>query len=473
MKGFSITAVDSSRIMITNYALRRLVTSNTGSVPILSVVLVFAFILLGTFNFQYSNYRQFQDSNDIAVSMVSNAAYAASPPEYVDRIKVNAVQNKPYISYADWLYITDRETQSYRPPGDDTLRFWGPDTLDGPVHSNDKLHFQFGAGYWPVFWGTVTSCSTSFSPMNAPDYVEFNGGYELDFHYFPLPTQADSVRAHNYYGDPNLGVSPAAQNDSVTEITFTPEYFLLRHRSQLGTEGGRQRNYYPAGEGGVWREGTIDQAPQYQYPPTGAIFIEGELWLAGAKGNHYNSQPGSGEPETFIAGGFAGEMTIAASGDIIIAQDVVYASCDPDYSVPFDSPDVLGIISEKHLLIWRNAPVTMRIHAGLGAIGMVEQEYQHSPSNCPNGTYPPNGINGTISVDGINCYGISNAKLKLTICGCLIMKERGLIHSSYQGGERGYDSKDYIYDWRFRRNPPPHFFITRGRDSYYAQPYNE
>jgi hypothetical protein len=249
-----------------------------------------------------------------------------------------------------------------------------------------------------------------------------------------------------------------------------PDYFLVRHRTQLGIGGNRERTYFVAGDGGVWREGTIEQAPQYPYPPNGALFINGELWLAGARGNHYNCKPGSGEPNYFNAQGFSGELTIAASEDIIIAQDVILYSSNPDYTVPLYSRDVLGLIAEKHILIWRNAPTVTRIHAGLGAIGRETIEYPHAPANCSNGSYPPNGINGTISVDGINCYGVYNEKQTLTIWGCLIMRERGLIHTSYQGGERGFDSKDYNYDRRFRRNPPPHFFITRGHGNYYAEP---
>ncbi|MCP4581412.1 MAG: hypothetical protein GY839_07315, partial [candidate division Zixibacteria bacterium] len=423
------------------------------------------------------NYRCLVMSEDsVGFSTTSNYVVegwaSVSSPEFDEPIQHYVAHDLSTHSYADWLYITSKETQSYRPPGDDIIYFYGPDTLDGKVHSNDMIHLQNFGGV-PVFWEIVTSCSSRFDPVDSPDWVEFHGGYQLDYHYFPFPLQADSVRANNWYNGinaPLLGVSEGAVNDSITEIVLQPDHFHVRHRSQMGEAGRRERPYFVVED--VFREGSIDQAPEYPYPPTGALFIEGELWLAGGKATtFYNYGNGdSGDPD-FNAGGYGGELTIAASGDIIITQDVVVASCNPpDYTVHMDYQEVLGLISEKHILVWRNAPAVTRIHAGLGAIGSTGVEIPHSPANCADDSYPPNSKYGTISVDGINCYGVTDLKTTLTIWGCLIMRERGLIHSSYNGGVRGFGSKDYNYDRRFRRNPPPHFFVTRGHGNYYAEP---
>jgi len=516
--------------MINNKITRRLVQSNSGSVLVMTVILSMATIILGAAYLQYSDHYRRELSYLIAQEQAIEAAHAAmvwgmienktgggshtGPLETFyetdDGNKVQyrystgpgqsydvgfssttefAVAGHSFVacdeldeiiidtcahdmsthSYADWLYITDRETQSYRNPPDDTLRFWGPDTLDGKVHSNDKLHFQQGLGAWPVFLEHVTSCSTRFSPVDAEDYVHFLGGFTIPYKYFPFPLQADSVRKYNGYKEPNLGVVPSEQRIKITEITLldASQGFIVRHRSQVGPLGSRYRTRFDS----TLYDFSLNNAPRKAYPPSGALFIEGELWITGAIGTHFNVGPG-GDASGPSGTGFEGKLTIGASGDIIIADDIVYKSSNPNGTVPITSQDVLGLISEKHILVWRNSAQWVKINAGLGAIGDQPDADTIESSRCqaPYGSIVPvDGKYGTISVDGINCYGQTNAKTKLTVVGCLIQKERGLIHTTYISGERGFDSKDYQYDKRFSRHPPPHFFVTRGASNYYQE----
>jgi len=515
--------------MINNRLAGRLIKNNTGSVLVMTVIFSIAIVALGAAYLQYSNQYRQELSYHVAHKLGMAAAHAAmvkgmlekgdgggdyeSPldefcetddgfradyqyicmdqytfdnggysetmeyfiqglslvtiNEFEGGIDFSCGHNMSTHSYADWLYITDKETQSYRPVGQDTLRFWGPDTLDGKVHSNDKLHFQQGDGYWPVFWKEVTSCSTRFSPVDADDYVHFFGGIDIPHSYLPFPIEADSVRKYNYYKNPNLGTD---HPDSVTEITLldADHGFIVRHRSKTGLLGYRYRARF---DSTLYDANLNNPGNYYPYPPTGALFIEGELWITGAKGTHFNVGPG-GDGSGPIGTGFEGELTIGASGDIIIADDIVYKSSNPNGSVPLNSPDVLGLISEKHILVWRNCAPSILINAGLGAIGDQPAPDVIESSRCAapySSIVPVDGKYGTISVDGINCYGQTSPKTTLTIVGCLIQKERGLIHSTYINGERGFDSKDYTYDTRFKRNPPPHFFPTRNSGNYYLE----
>ena len=380
-------------------------------------------------------------------------------------------------SYADWLYITVRETQSYRPQdGRHILRFWGPDTLDGKVHTNDMFHFQDRFGVWPVFLSQVTQCSTRFDPVDAEDFVHF----EIE-PYYPvsplyLTVTADSVRKYDIYG---LGVSLENQNTYCTEITLMPEGFLVRTRNITGTLGSRNRPYYPVGD--LEESGNFDinlndalhsASHFYPYPYTGALFIEGEAWIAGSKNPipHYNCDDGNlNETPDFFPGGLDGELTIACSGDMIIPGDVLVHSANADGTVPLSSWDVLGLISERHILVWRNAPDVVRISAGLGAIGAEMSPSAPPSGRCPDGDPSVDGINGTISIDAINCYGETNIKDRLFIYGCLIQRERGLVHSIFEGGNRGYIAKDYMYDPRFRVHAPPHFFEVKAISNYYIE----
>ncbi len=501
---------------------RRLVKSNAGSVLVMSVVISLAIILVGTAYLKFVDHYRVRLSYDIYDCLADGAAFAGlavglaenssggsyfesdieelfankgitvnynyildpegdcdfgfsntvfysitgqgfvSGPEFEDELKSAMGHSTSSRSYADWLYITDRETQEYRPSepnGDDTLRFWGPDTLDGRVHSNDKLHFQQGLGHWPVFYEEVTSCSTEFSPDDADQYVHFYGGYKLGVSRLDFPTQADSVRKYGYYYE---GQPLGGDGLGVTELTLEPEGFYVRHRPN--STGSRNLDHFDFGE-------DITFMHIKPYPATQALFIEGELWITAAKDSlHYNNFFGN---DSLVLRGFRGELTIGASGDIIIAQNVMYESSLPNGDVPIGSPDVLGLISEKHILIWRGVDdnSTIIVNAALAAIGLLPDEDLIEASRCPppyDWRIPVDGIHGTISVDGINCYDQSMEKYQLKIYGCLIMRERGLIHTHYQGGLRGFRSKQYKYDFRFRYHPPPHFFKTKGRAEYYS-----
>ncbi len=398
--------------------------------------------------------------------------------EFDHTFETSVMHNMSTLSYANWLYISDREVQSYRPIGDDTIKFWGNDVLDGKVHSNDMIAFQSdGFGDWPTFKKRVTSCSTRFNPEDADNYVNFVEGYQLGFNRFNIPITADSVRLNNYYNDPNLGVPEGSEDSMVTEIILQPNYFVVRHR-HLADGSRNQTTFHPIFE----YTATLQDAENnssYEYPPNGALFINGELWLTGARNQPHFNCAHPEETNNYIVRGFNDRLTIGASGDIIIAQDVMYTEfmVGPD-SMPSDASAALGLISEEHILVWRHAPNYIRITAGLGALGdstsMVEDSLANRwDARCyyNPGHIPRTGEMGTISIDGINCYGWDNEKAELLIYGCLIQRERGLVHSTYIDGERGYDDKDYKYDQRFIHSPPPHFFQMTSPDNYYQEPY--
>lgn len=419
-----------------------------------------------------SNSNGYTSSRNYKMYGVARITSCAFPGTMYDTVSHDMSSH----SYADYLYLTDKETQSYRPHnGDDTLRFWGPDTLDGKVHSNDMLHFQQGNGFWPVFWQEVTSCSTRFSPPYAanPGYVAFLGGFRLGVPYKPFPLQADSVRAYSnpppFPGNGYIGVPPEEQSTKVTEIFLDVDGYCVRHRSTIGNAGLRRQLRYSADPPptGLYDEGYLVNQPKIPYPASQALFVDGELWISAPKGLYFNCYSNN-EPAVY-GQGFEGVLTIGASGDIIITQDILYRSANPNGSVPESSEDVLGLISEKHVLVWRNCPSTIKIDAGIGAIGDQPSPDHIAAAACDNGSWPVDGMFGTISVDGINCYGENKEKSQLTIYGCLIMKERGLIHTSYNGGARGFVSKNYHYDRRFITDPPPHFFETIDEGNYYEE----
>lgn len=423
------------------------------------------FYYAGSRDIRYSyivndNYDDSLDYGYVSVHGIIGRGYSTDH-SYEGQFASEIRNEDSYSTLADYLYLTERECQSYRseehpqapPPADSILRFWGPDTLDGKVHSNDKIKFMQGDGFWPVFYETVSSCSSKFEPefvVHPPVTVEFLGEppYRLSAPQICLPVQADSIRKYGLWmGSP----------DSISELTLEPDGFYYRARLQNGSIAAR-RNNMNFDFGIDITDPGVDFFP---YPDLNAIFVNGECWVTAAKDKiHYNASLAG---DSLWLSGFAGRLSIGASGDIIIPQDIKYEDAE-GWQVPNNSGNVLGLISEKHILIWRNAPDRIVVQAGLGAIGFKEREegYDQIPSSrCPavsGDLIPVDGRFGTVSIDGINCYDWPNEKTQLTIFGCVIQRERGMIHTSVSGERRGYISKRYRYDIRFRVTPPPYFF---------------
>jgi hypothetical protein len=134
-----------------------------------------------------------------------------------------------------------------------------------------------------------------------------------------------------------------------------------------------------------------------------------------------------------ISGTLNGRLTVGASSDIIVPNNIVYA--DNPRTNP-NSDDVLGIIAERDVVILDHAPANLGIDGCIMALDtsfMMENWWQG----------PPKGT--------------------LTVYGGIIQEERGPV-GTFNGstGQKisGY-SKDYSYDTRLLGNPPP-FMPTTG-----------
>jgi len=267
----------------------------------------------------------------------------------------------------------------------------------------------------------------------------------------------------------------------VSEITLFAEdgegYYYYRERPKYGDDYNRNNHYFQFSQ-------DINFCQPHPIPDSKALFVDGEVWILAPKNAvHYNMHAGIDSMVFDGDDGFIGELTIGASGDIIIPQDIVMAESHPYADTIYTNcTSVLGLISEKHILMWRNCDDRLVVHAGMAAVGSEQIEETNAPNKlCPNGNYPENGRYGTISMDGINCYTYGPGgevhdgwqKDQLLIHGCLIMRERGLIHTSYISGVRGFDSKKYKYDKRFQTTPPPHFFKIHGTPNCYFYPNSE
>ncbi len=133
-----------------------------------------------------------------------------------------------------------------------------------------------------------------------------------------------------------------------------------------------------------------------------------------------------------ISGTLNGRLTVGSSKGVTIPSSIVYAD-DPRTNP--NSDDVLGIISEKDIMISQNAPNNVEINACLMALD-TSFMVQNWSSIAAKGT--------------------------LTVYGGIIQDERGPVGTfSGQTGQKlsGY-TKDYSHDPRLISSPPPYMPST-------------
>jgi len=282
-------------------------------------------------------------------------------------------------NYARYIWFTD--TESYQGTN---VWFWDQDHLNGPTHTNG--HFNIKGD--PVFEGEVrsvddyiryynngdniNSSNLSNSPNDVPD---FQDTVTLGSDSINMPTQALNLRAASTNGGLRL-----SGNSTV----------LLNANGTMNVTNSARG----------WDNQNM------ALPANGALFV---------RNGNLN-----------ISGTLSGRLTVGASQDINITDNILYAN---DPRLPGStSTDTLGIISEGDVMIDEDAPDDLEIDGSIMALNtsfMLEEWWT-------------NGARGTLSV-----------------FGGIIQKQRGPV-GTFSGTTKvsGY-SKDYNYDVRLLSSPPP------------------
>ncbi len=302
----------------------------------------------------------------------------------LNRILTNYVQ---VDNYARYLWFTDRESFDGT-----TVWFWTQDRLDGPTHTNG--HFNIYGN--PVFESEVRSVddyirfynngnNINLSQSTNPPYdiPDFQEGITLGAEPTTMPNQALSLRA------------AAASNGGLW--LRGDSTVVLNNDGTMNVTNSRKH----------W---TNQNMP---IPANGALFVN-----SGA---------------LTISGTLNGRLTVGASNDVVIPNNLIYAD-DPRTNPA--SNDTLGVISEGDVVIDDNAPYNLEIDACTMA------------------------LNSSFMREN---WWVGPAKGTLTVLGGIIQDERGPV-GTFNGstGQKvsGY-SKDYTYDSRLLGSPPP-FMPTTG-----------
>jgi len=156
----------------------------------------------------------------------------------------------------------------------------------------------------------------------------------------------------------------------------------------------------------------------------------------------YVASQGSSTGTITIAGTLHGRLTFVADGNINITNHIRYAN-NPTIT---NSDDALGLISRQDVIVKSNCPPNLDIFAHIIAQGGLT-----SSTN-----------DGMFTVEAYDKRSRSSCS-NLNIYGGIVENFRGPVGTSGSSGT-GY-LKNYIFDTRFKTNPPPHYPVVG--DQYY------
>jgi hypothetical protein len=136
------------------------------------------------------------------------------------------------------------------------------------------------------------------------------------------------------------------------------------------------------------------------------------------------TDPRTGNITLGAPNGLNGRLTLVSDNEIKIIDHVRYKSNPQTIT---NSTDALGLIAKQSVAVQTSAPKNLDIYAHI---------------MCQNGGF------------GVVNYNSGSARGTLTVYGGIVNKMRNAVNTG--GGTTGY-RKNYIFDKRFSKNPPPKY----------------
>ncbi|MCF7810949.1 DUF4900 domain-containing protein [bacterium] len=324
------------------------------------------------------------------------------------RIERTAKMRAKLRSFSNYMYLTQFEETRFN----ETIWFWGRDTLYGRTHSNDWI----GIKGRPVFYGPVSTSKNDFiRGENYNPYFEFPPKFKVPEVQFPK--QAETLRSNStIWIDDNGG-------ERMTRVWLQGERGIYIYQYILGSI---EPELYNPVEGIIFEQHESVQ-------PWGAIFVDGQCE---------------------IYGDHAGRLTIGSSGDMWLVDNIRYVGANEENGYVGDNspqaqlsfPHMLGLVSESNIIIKDNfvngransvEGSDIIINAGLVALGeSFTFEHQNDSWELYQGPAP-------------------DERGDIHLIGAVTQVRRGYVHRSNHNGT-GYN-KDYHYDFRFDVTPPPYY----------------
>jgi len=303
-------------------------------------------------------------------------------------------------SFATYAYFTNDEIGA----GGQVIWFASGNVVEGRLHSNGTIHILGN----PVFLGEVTSASDRM--IGSPNYnvydqdgwpvgsnnPTFAEGFRLNAEVIPLPESTGDLRAAAQNGGRFLA------GGHTIEVGYTGD-------QPAGTPRPGWLRYQPNG-GGAWDSLNIAALNP------GVVYVDGDANVWGV---------------------LDGELTISASSDITLIDDLTYAGSDAAAAPLPGCNDMMGLVAEENIVFDYNPGRTnnLKVNAVLMALD----------TSITAELYNNDELRGT-----------------LTIWGGLIQERRGAVGLAGGAGgaiTSGYQ-KDYHYDPRVTGRKPPEFPLT-------------
>lgn len=295
-------------------------------------------------------------------------------------------------TFNKYIYATGDE-------GAGTIWFTTGDMISGPMHSNDQIAISGS----PVFSGRVTSSASSFLEGSGynPTFAE---GYQLNAPQVIFPTGSEIMDNYNSMnsGPPPLIIDSSGNKHA--EIVFNADATITYDVYHWTGPWWNRHKVYDVSSTTVSLSGL-----------NGMIKVEGDAYIEGT---------------------VDGNITLYATDDIYITDDIKYLDSGTNGQPNSGCDDMLGIISESDVIVAYTTPNLndVIIDGAILALGnsfTVEAYYWGSPRGY------------------------------IHLWGGLAQKIRGPVGASGYGGGTGY-YKDYNYDDRFFNAHPPYFPTTGG-----------
>ncbi|UBV42654.1 DUF4900 domain-containing protein [Deinococcus taeanensis] len=382
--------------------------------------------------------------------------------------------------FSQYQYFVNRRTL----PSGGRLVFWDQDTFEGRVHANGTagstapLFWASSVNAGPRFLGRYTSTSTTLEYSTAAQPAAstmFQGGHQLGVAPIALPTNANNQRLAT------TGILPGHCSDTATCLasTFGPSGTNGVYYAR-GTSGAPNSatTFGQSGTGGIYVKGnvenlTLSKNGTYQRieivqggvttrfeqtGPTswqvyengalrktmtgtfnGMIFVDGAIGTAAPAGTGGLKGNGTSDPD--IAADT--QLTVAASGDIFIKDDLTYT--DNPQTEP-GARNVLGVYSEGG---------NVKVNGPLNRDLTIDGTLMAAAAGKGFGT-----------VDYTTRRTTSSVTPKINITGGIIEEQSQGVGTTGTPGN-GY-SRNLRWDERLASSVTPPFFPTQGQ--YDAKP---
>ena len=298
----------------------------------------------------------------------------------------------------------------------DNMRFGAGTEVYGKIHSN------FGIRFDGVAHNIVTS---ALSDYNDPDHT---GGNEFGVHTHvspgdPLPPTAVPDRTDVFESGRSFPVATSDFNGVLGDLSY------MKSEAQAGTNGSlyfdssNQGRHIILNTNDTFSIRTVRSFnastneiinynggwQSYTIPSDGIIFVEDHVWLEGTI---------DGKRVTIVAANLQAE----AQKSVRIGKDIRYTN--------YDCSDVIGIIGQKDIEIYKDSENDLRIDGAL-----IAQQGRIGRAN----------------------YGTSDHKSVITVYGALATNQRYGFAWTNGTSNWGYTTRNLYYDNNLLYCPPPYF----------------